>query len=91
VVWRTARAKILARRGELEAAEALAREAVRIGEPSDLIGTRAEALCDLAEVLALEGRREDALAALDEGSQLYERKGNLTALARARARARELS
>jgi predicted ATPase/class 3 adenylate cyclase len=90
VVWRTARAKILARRGELEPAEALAREAVRIGEPSDLLVTRAEARCDLAEVLALGGRREDALAALDDGSKLYERKGNLTALARARARAREL-
>jgi predicted ATPase/class 3 adenylate cyclase len=90
VVWRTARAKILARRGELEPAEALAREAVRIGEPSDLLSTRAEALCDLAEVLALGGRSEDALAALADGSELYERKGNVTALARARARAREL-
>jgi hypothetical protein len=28
--------------------------------------------------------------ALDDGSELYERKGNLTALARARTRAREL-
>ena len=84
------RAKILARRGELEPAEALAREAVRIGEPSDLLVTRAEALCDLAEVLALGGRREDALAALADGSELFERKGNLTALARARTRAREL-
>ncbi|HEX3687355.1 MAG TPA: adenylate/guanylate cyclase domain-containing protein [Gaiellaceae bacterium] len=90
VVWRTARAKILARRGELEPAEALAREAVRIGEPSDLLSTRAEALCDLAEVLALSGRREDALAALDDGSELYERKGNVTALARARLRANDL-
>ena len=78
VVWRTARAKILARRGELEAAEALAREAVRIGEPSDLLGTRADALCDLAEVLALAGRREESRAALDDASELYERKGNVT-------------
>jgi hypothetical protein len=62
--------------------------AVRIGEPSDLLVTRAEALCDLAEVLALGGRREDAIAALDDGSELYERTGNLTALARARTRAR---
>ena len=30
------------------------------------------------------------MAALDDGSELYERKGNLTALARARARAQEL-
>jgi hypothetical protein len=40
--------------------------------------------------LLLAGRREDAMAALDDGSELYERKGNLTALARARTRAREL-
>jgi predicted ATPase/class 3 adenylate cyclase len=90
VVWRTARAKILARRGELEPAEALAREAVRIGEPSDLLVTRAEALCDLAEVLVLAGRRDDSRAALGEASELYERKGNLTGVARARAQAREL-
>ena len=90
VLWRTARAKILARRGELEPAEALAREAVGRGEPTDLLGTRADALVDLAEVLALAGRREDSLAALGEASELYERKGNLTALALARARVREL-
>jgi hypothetical protein len=90
VVWRTARAKILARSGELESAEALAREAVRIGEPSDLLVTRADALSDLAEVLVLAGRRGDSLAVLSEASELYERKGNLTGAARARARAREL-
>ena len=91
VLWRTARAKILARRGELEPAEALAREAVERGEPTDLLGTRADALVDLAEVLALAGRREDSLAALSEAAKLYERKGNLTALTLARARVRELS
>jgi tetratricopeptide (TPR) repeat protein len=90
VLWRTARAKILARRGELEPAEALAREAVELSEPTDLIGTRADALCDLAEVLALAGRRRDSQAALGDASELYERKGNLTSLARVRARAVEL-
>ena len=90
VLWRTARARILARRGDREPAEALAREAVGRVEPTDLLGTRADALVDLAEVLALAGRREDALAALGEASELYERKGNLTALAQSRARAREL-
>jgi predicted ATPase/class 3 adenylate cyclase len=87
VLWRAARAKILARRGELEGAEALARAAVELCEPTDLIGTRADALCDLAEVLVPAGRREDSRAALEDASELYERKGNLTALVRARARA----
>jgi predicted ATPase/class 3 adenylate cyclase len=91
VLWRTSRAKILARQGDLERAEALAREAVRLGEPTDLVNTRADALSDLAEVLALAGRREEALVALEEAAQLYERKGNLTALARARSHAEELA
>jgi predicted ATPase/class 3 adenylate cyclase len=90
VLWRTARAKLLARRGELEPAKALAREAVAVAEPTDLLITHADALFDLAEVLALAGRRDAALAALGDASELYERKGNLTTLARARTRAREL-
>jgi predicted ATPase/class 3 adenylate cyclase len=90
VLWRTARAKILSRRGELEHAEALAREAVRVGEPTDLLGVRADALRDLAEVLALAGRPEEALDTLEQASELYERKGNLTGLARTRAQASEL-
>ena len=90
ILWRTARAKILARRGELDAAEALAREAIAIGEPTDLLGTRGDAISDLAEVLVLAGRRDESLAALEDASELYERKGNVTALARARTRAGEL-
>ena len=63
---------------------ALAREAVRIGEPSDLLGTRGDALCDLAEVLALAGRRRGGTWLPSTTlRELFERKGNLTALARA--------
>jgi predicted ATPase/class 3 adenylate cyclase len=91
VMWRTARAKIRARRGDFEGAESLAREAVLLGEPTDLVITRADALSDLAEVLALAGRREEALAAVDEAARLYERKGNATALGRARSAAEELA
>jgi tetratricopeptide (TPR) repeat protein len=91
MLWRTSRAKILARNGELERAEVLAREAVRLGEPTDLVNTQADALFDLAEVLALAERGEDALAALEEAERLYEAKGNLMALERARSVARELA
>jgi tetratricopeptide (TPR) repeat protein len=91
VLWRTAGAKIRARRDDLEGAESLAREAVRLVEPTDLMTTRADALSDLAEVLTLASSREEALRALDEAAQLYERKGNLTALGRVRAAAGELS
>jgi predicted ATPase/class 3 adenylate cyclase len=91
MLWRTSRAKILAREGDIERAEALAREAVRLGEPTDLVNTRADALCDLAEVLALAGRRDEALVALEEAARLYERKGNVTALERARLAAEKLT
>jgi predicted ATPase/class 3 adenylate cyclase len=83
VVWRTARAKIWAWRGDHERAEALAREAVRLGEPTDLVSARADALSDLAEVLALAGGRQEAVGALEEAARLYEGKGNVTALRRA--------
>jgi hypothetical protein len=46
---------------------------------------------DLAEVLALAGRREQAVRAVEEAARLYERKGNLTALNRARSLAQELA
>ena len=91
VLWRTARAKLRARHGLLGEAEALTREAVRLSEPTDLLGTRAAALADLADVLELVGSRDEALASLREAARLYESKGNLTALARVKAHAERLA
>jgi predicted ATPase/class 3 adenylate cyclase len=91
ILWRSARAKILARQGDLERAEKLAREAVRLSEPTDLLNTQADALSDLAEVLALGGRSTEAASTLEEASRRYERKGNLPSLRRAQAAARELA
>jgi predicted ATPase/class 3 adenylate cyclase len=84
VLWRSARAKVLARRGEADAAEAAAREAVAIAERTDLLNTQADALLDLAEVLAHAGRADDARAAARDAAERFERKGNLPSLARAR-------
>ena len=91
MLWRISRAKLLVRQGNHERAEALAREAVRLGEPTDLLNTRADALFDLAEVLRLGGRPEEAVTALGQAARLYEQKGNLPGLARARAFAADLS
>jgi predicted ATPase/class 3 adenylate cyclase len=91
VLWRTARAKLRARHGLLAEAEALTREAVRLSEPTDALGTRAAALADLADVLELVGSRDEALASLREAARLYESKGNLTALGRVTARAERLA
>jgi predicted ATPase/class 3 adenylate cyclase len=91
ILWRSSRAKLNARHGKIEVAEELAREAVRLCAQTDLLNTHANALLDLAEILALAGRREDALKVLQQASALFERKGNLASLRRAREAARELS
>jgi tetratricopeptide (TPR) repeat protein len=91
VLWRTARAKIRAESGDTEGAEALAREAVRLAEATELLNTQGDALLDLASVLAHGSRREDALAAAEEAARRFEQKGNRASLARARALARELA
>ena len=84
IIWRGTRAKVLARRGELEAAERMAREAVGYAETSDFLHSHAEALTDLAEVLALAGRREEAAAAIETAIHLHEQKGNVLAVAQTR-------
>ena len=91
VLWRSARAKIKARRGQVEEAHALAREAVGIAETTDLLNTQGDAFSDLAEVLALAGRPEEAVPALEQAAFCYEKKGNRTSLDRARLAARELA
>jgi predicted ATPase/class 3 adenylate cyclase len=84
VLWRTARAKIYARRGEFERAEALAKQALHVAERTDLLNTHADAFLDLAEVFILAGRPVDARAAAEEAARRYAEKGNVPALERAR-------
>jgi len=90
IMWRSTRAKLLARTGAVEAAERLGREAVVLAEDSDLLTPHAEALMDLAEVLHLAGRNEDAATRTSEAIHYYELKGNMLATLRARARLEEL-
>ncbi|MGZ4289732.1 MAG: adenylate/guanylate cyclase domain-containing protein [Gaiellaceae bacterium] len=76
------RAKLLARRGELDSAERMAREAVELLEPTDSLEQKAGTHYDLALVLIAAGKRDEALAALDEARALYEEKGHTVGLAR---------
>jgi tetratricopeptide (TPR) repeat protein len=85
VGWRQARAKVLARRGEHAAAERLAREAVEIGRPTDMLAWRGDSLFDLAEVLRLGGDTAGAAEAAREALGLYEHKGIVPRIERARA------
>jgi class 3 adenylate cyclase/tetratricopeptide (TPR) repeat protein len=90
IMWRSTRAKVLARRGDLEAAERLGEEAVAIAGESDFLTTHAEALMDLAEVLQLAGRRESAEANIQEAVRLFELKRNVLGADRARGRLADL-
>src|SRR5262249_60007970 len=91
VLWRSARAKIRAHSGDLANAEELARHAVALAEETDLLNIRGDTLADYAEVLALDGRHLDALAALERAAEHFERKGNTTSLHHVRRSARNLA
>jgi class 3 adenylate cyclase/tetratricopeptide (TPR) repeat protein len=84
-LWREARARILARRGEHEAAEVLAREAVRITDPTDYTIARADARMSLARVLAAAGRATEAADEVRRALALYEGKGATALVERARS------
>jgi tetratricopeptide (TPR) repeat protein len=77
VMWRGARARILATRGEAETATTLARESVTIAADTDDLNMQGDADVDLGEVLRLVGRDEDAARAFDEALARYEAKGNV--------------
>ena len=82
---RGVRAMLLAREKQFEGAESLAREAVALAADSDFLGLHADSLMDLAEVLRLAGRPEEANAAAEEALRLYGEKGNVVSAARAGA------
>ena len=87
--WVSTRAKLLARTGEAEEAEKLAREALAIFKEEAEVRDRADALMDLAEVLEIGGRVEDARPHMEEAARLYEIKGIVPSLERARSRLKE--
>jgi tetratricopeptide (TPR) repeat protein len=77
-------ARVLAGRGDTAEAERLAREAVAMAEPTDMLNMRANALADLAVVLRLAGRAAEAERLLRQALDLYQRKGNQVSAARIR-------
>jgi ATP/maltotriose-dependent transcriptional regulator MalT len=70
-------ARILADRGRHAEAAELAFSAVALAAPSDQLNPHADALLDLAHVLAASGRASEAHAAATQALDLYQRKGNL--------------
>jgi class 3 adenylate cyclase/tetratricopeptide (TPR) repeat protein len=90
VGWRTARAMILARRGELAAGEALARDALARALGSEYAETKAEAYLSLGEVLRLAQRPEEARGALECARAIFESKGFQLSADAAQAKLAEL-
>jgi tetratricopeptide (TPR) repeat protein len=82
VLWRCARAAVVARRGALEEAETLASEAFVQAGQTEVAALRAEALVSLAAVLGERGRESEAADALREARKLYVAKGDLASLQR---------
>jgi tetratricopeptide (TPR) repeat protein len=90
ILWRAVRARVLAREGRFEEAEALARAAVAHAELTEFILVHANACRDLGEVLRLAGRLGDARLPLQEALGLYRQKGDRVSARRMRAALAEL-
>jgi class 3 adenylate cyclase/tetratricopeptide (TPR) repeat protein len=81
---RCARAKAAARLGRTDEGEELARSAVALVDRTDFLIDRADARMDLAEVLGVAGRRDEAADQLRRALELHEEKGNAATASRAR-------
>jgi class 3 adenylate cyclase/tetratricopeptide (TPR) repeat protein len=90
MLWRQVKAKVLARWGEHDEARRRAREAVALGEETDMISAQADAYTDLGEVLIVAGRPKEAAEALQQALARYERKENIVMAERMQTRLREL-
>jgi tetratricopeptide (TPR) repeat protein len=90
VKWRGELAKVLARRGEMDSAEALAREGVKLASSTDFPLLKGHALDDLAEVLTLDDRSEEAIAVLEEALHNYDAKRDIASSGAVRSRLDEL-
>jgi len=87
---RRVRAKLLAYDGRLDDAERLAREATERAARTDYLNVHGRTLCDLAEVLTLAGKNDEAAGALEKALGLFERKGNVVMAERTRVALGEL-
>jgi len=86
MLWRQVKAKVLARRGEHAEAEWLVRQAVAMSDESEMLNQQGDVYADLAEVLLLLGKPEEATSALEQALERYERKENLVMAERTRDR-----
>ena len=77
-LWRAVRAPILARSGNFDTAEQLARSGVELTRRTESPVLQAEAMTELAHVLMLAGKTSAARAAVVDAIALHRSKGNVT-------------
>jgi DNA-binding SARP family transcriptional activator len=75
--WRAAEAEVKAAGSELAQAEELSRAAVSLAATTDMLNRRGRTSLVLANVLRLQGRLDEASAAIDAAARVFERKGNV--------------
>jgi tetratricopeptide (TPR) repeat protein len=88
---RLVRARVLARRGDLDQADELLLEAVALIEPTDYVILHLDVAFARAEVDHLAGRTEAEREVLENALPIAERKRNMVAMERMQARLAELS
>jgi class 3 adenylate cyclase/tetratricopeptide (TPR) repeat protein len=86
MLWRQILARVRAHEGAFDEAERLAREAVAYGDETDMLTGKGLAHLDLAEVLVVAGRAEEAGAELEQAVALFEQKGDVAMAGLARTR-----
>jgi predicted ATPase len=91
ILWRCARARTRAQRGDLDQAEVLAREGLGLAMETEIVLLQGEAFETLAHVLRLRADADAAAEALRQAVDLYERKGIVPAADTARAELAELA
>ena len=82
---RAGRAKLLARRGDLVAAQASAHEAISLAAQTEYIDLRGDSLLALGEVLHRAGRSSEGAEAMRAALALWDAKGNVAHAARTRS------
>jgi len=84
-LWRSVRAKVVARAGDHAAAEQLSRAAIAIIEDTQDPDSQGYAWVDFAQVLQMAGRKDDAVEAARTAQARFRTKGNVESEGRARA------
>jgi class 3 adenylate cyclase/tetratricopeptide (TPR) repeat protein len=85
VLYRTARAQLLARQGAFDEANQLSSEAVTLVDRTDCLVDRGDAHSTRGHVLLAQGRTHEAGAAFARARELYARKGDVVSTRRAQA------